>query len=100
MTISFALHQFPPAIIRHAVWLHRRFTVRNRDLEDLLAERRLDVSLRSSAAVGIEVRANRFANTYLRAYNATLESDCAEGPPRDYNSHPVDRCRHSDRELR
>src|SRR5271166_2402069 len=27
MTISFARHQFPPAIIRHAVWLYMRFTL-------------------------------------------------------------------------
>ena len=39
MTISFARHQFPPAIIRHAVWLYVRFTLSYRDVEDLLAER-------------------------------------------------------------
>src|SRR6201987_111674 len=44
MTISFARHQFPPAIIRHAVWLYMRFTLSYRDIEDLLAERGLDIS--------------------------------------------------------
>ena len=44
MEISFARHQFPPDIIRHAVWLCLRFTVSFRDVEDLLAERGLDVS--------------------------------------------------------
>jgi putative transposase len=44
MTISFARHQFSPAIIRHAVWLDVRFTLSYRDVEDLLAERGLDVS--------------------------------------------------------
>ena len=44
MTISFARHQVPPAIIRHAVWLYVRFTLSYRDVEDLLAERGLDVS--------------------------------------------------------
>ena len=34
----------PPAIIRHAVWLFIRFTLSYRDVEDLLAERGLDVS--------------------------------------------------------
>ena len=43
-TISFARHQFPPDIIRHAVWLYLRFTLSFRDVEDLLAERGLDVS--------------------------------------------------------
>jgi putative transposase len=44
MTISFARHLFPPAIIWHAVWLYARFTLSYRDVEDLLAERGLDVS--------------------------------------------------------
>ena len=44
MTISFARHQFPPAIIQHTVWLYVRFTLSYRDVEDLLAERGLDVS--------------------------------------------------------
>jgi hypothetical protein len=44
MTISFARHQFPPDIIRHAVWLYLRFTLSYRDVEDLLPERGLDIS--------------------------------------------------------
>src|SRR5208283_5435535 len=44
MTISFARHQFPPAIIQHAVWLYVRFTLSFRDVEDLLAERGPDLS--------------------------------------------------------
>jgi putative transposase len=43
MEISFARHQFPPDIIRHAVWLYPRFTLSFRDVEDLLAGRGLDV---------------------------------------------------------
>jgi putative transposase len=42
--ISYARHQFPPVIIQHAVWLYLRFTLSYRDVEDLLAERGLDVS--------------------------------------------------------
>jgi putative transposase len=44
MTISFARHHFPPAVIRHAVWLYARFMLSYRDVEDLPAERGLDVS--------------------------------------------------------
>jgi putative transposase len=40
-TISFARHQFPPAIIQHAVWLYVRFSLSYRDVEDLLSERGL-----------------------------------------------------------
>jgi putative transposase len=43
MKLSFARHQFPLDIIRHAVWLYLRFTLSFRDVEDLLAERGLDV---------------------------------------------------------
>ena len=42
--ISFKRHRFPPEIIQHAVWLYARFTVSFRDVEDLLAERGIDVS--------------------------------------------------------
>jgi putative transposase len=37
-------HRFPPEIIQHAIWLYLRFTVSYRDVEELLAERGLDVS--------------------------------------------------------
>ncbi len=37
-------HRFPPDVIRHAVWLYLRFTLSFRDVEDLLAERGLEVS--------------------------------------------------------
>ena len=42
--ISFKRRRFPPEVIRHAVWLYARFTLSFRDVEDLLAERGLDVS--------------------------------------------------------
>ena len=42
--ISFKRHRFPPEIIQHAVWLYARFTLSFRDVEDLLAERGIDVS--------------------------------------------------------
>ncbi len=42
--ISYARHRFPPNVIQHAVWLYLRFTLSYRDVEDILAERGLDVS--------------------------------------------------------
>ena len=42
--ISYARHRFPPELIRHAVWLYLRFTLSYRDVEELLAERGLDIS--------------------------------------------------------
>jgi transposase-like protein len=43
-TVSFRRHRFPPGIIQHAIWLYLRFTLSYRDVEELLAERGLDVS--------------------------------------------------------
>ena len=43
-TISYRRHRFHPDIIRRAVWLYFRFTMSFRDVEDLLAERGIDVS--------------------------------------------------------
>src|SRR3984893_4023129 len=37
-------HRFPPEIIQHAIWLYLRFTLSYRDVEELLAERGLDIS--------------------------------------------------------
>src|ERR687894_2424682 len=42
--ISYARHKFPPEVIRQAVWLYLRFTLSYRDVEDLPAERGLEVS--------------------------------------------------------
>jgi transposase-like protein len=42
--ISYARHQYPPEIIRQAIWLYLRFTLSYRDVEELLAERGLEVS--------------------------------------------------------
>ena len=40
-------HRFPPVVIQHAVWLYLRFTLSYRDVEELLAERGLDMSYES-----------------------------------------------------
>ena len=42
--ISYRGHRFPPIVIQRAVWLYLRFTLSYRDVEELLAERGLDVS--------------------------------------------------------
>jgi transposase-like protein len=42
--LSYRRHRFPAEIIQHAIWLYLRFTLIYRDVEELLAERGLDVS--------------------------------------------------------
>ena len=43
-SLSYRRHRFPAEIIQHAMWLYLRFTLNYRDVEELLAERGLDVS--------------------------------------------------------
>jgi hypothetical protein len=47
--ISYRRHRFPPVVIQHAVWLYLRFTLSYRDVEELLAERGLDLSYEAFA---------------------------------------------------
>ena len=43
-TVSYRRHRFPAEVIQHAVWLYFRFPLSFRDVEDLLAQRGIDVS--------------------------------------------------------
>ena len=43
-SLSYRGHRFPAPIIQHAIWLYIRFTLSYRDVEELLAERGLDLS--------------------------------------------------------
>ncbi len=54
-------HRFPPEIIQYAVWLHHRFNLSHRDIEDLLAERGIEVSHES-----IRLWCNKFGPHYAR----------------------------------
>jgi transposase-like protein len=42
--LSYRRHRFPAPIIQHAIWLYLRFTLSYRDVEELIAERGLEVS--------------------------------------------------------
>jgi putative transposase len=42
--LSFKRHRFPADVIRHAVWLYFRFTLSFRDVDELLAQRGIEVS--------------------------------------------------------
>ena len=42
--LSFKRHRFPADVIVHAVWLYFRFTLSFRDVEEMLAERGIEVS--------------------------------------------------------
>ena len=65
--ISFKRQRFPPEIIQHAVWLYGRFTLSYRDIEDLLAQRGIEVSnetvrrwsLKFGGSVSVNLRHSR-----------------------------------------
>jgi len=59
--ISYHRHRFPPEIIQSTVWLYSKFTLSYRDIEDLLAERGLDVSYET-----IRRWVNKFGSSYAR----------------------------------
>ncbi|WP_421738820.1 IS6 family transposase [Caulobacter sp.] len=42
--LSFKRHRFPTEVIKHALWLYFRFSLSLRDVEELLAERGIEVS--------------------------------------------------------
>ena len=54
-------HRFPSEIIQYAVWLYYRFNLSFRDIEDLLAERGIDVSYES-----IRLWCNKFGPKYAK----------------------------------
>ncbi len=54
-------YRFPPEIIQYAVWLYHRFNLSHRDIEDLLAEREIDVSYEA-----IRLWCNKFGSEYAR----------------------------------
>ena len=65
--ISYSRDRFRPAIIQHAIWLYFRFPLSFRDVEELLAERGIDVSyetirrwiLKFGPAIAANVRSRR-----------------------------------------
>jgi hypothetical protein len=42
--LSYHRHRYPSIVIQHAIWLYFRFALSYRDVEDMLAERGIDVS--------------------------------------------------------
>jgi putative transposase len=68
--LSYCRHRFPPPIIQHAIWLYRRFTLSYRDVEDLLAERGLDLSY--------ELQRNLVPRSTLRIFRAEAAPQWSE----------------------
>lgn len=58
---TYKRHRFPPAIIQYAVWLYHRFNLSHRDIEDLLAERGIEISYES-----VRLWCNKFGPHFSR----------------------------------
>jgi len=67
--ISYKRHRFPPAIIRHAVWLYFRFIVSLRDVEEMLALRVIEVSYEAIRCWTIKLGPKIAANLRRRKSN-------------------------------
>ena len=65
--LSYVRHRFSTSVIQRAVWLHFRFSLSFRDVEEMLAERGIDVSyetirrwvLKFGPAIAANVRSRR-----------------------------------------
>ena len=57
--ISFKRHRFPADVIRQAVWLYFRFTLSIRDVEELLAQRGIEVLAALGKLAGAYVQVSR-----------------------------------------
>src|SRR3712207_3143098 len=91
--ISYRRHRFPAEIIRHAIWLYLRFTLSYRDVEELLAERGLDVSyetvrrwvLKFGPAYARNLRRQRLrpsdSGTWTRWWSRSGAGACTSGEP-------------------
>ena len=55
-SLSYRGHRFPAFIIQHAIWLYLRFTLSYRDVEEMLAERGLDLSYENDPGLGARIR--------------------------------------------
>jgi len=60
-TPSYKRHRFPKEVISYAVWLYFRFCLSHRDIEDLLAERGIQVSYEA-----IRLWCLKFGHAYAR----------------------------------
>ena len=62
-------HRFPVEIIQYAVWLYYRFNMSHRDIEDLLAEKGVDVTYES-----IRLWCNKFGPNKLSIWGVNIKA--------------------------
>ena len=75
--ICYRRHRFPGAIIQHAVWLYFRFPLSYRDVEDLLSERGIDVTLICDSMAAQVMREGRVQAVVTGADRIAANGDVA-----------------------
>jgi transposase-like protein len=93
--LSFKRHRFPADVVRYAVWLYFRFTLSFRDVEELLAERGIEISYETIRAWTIKFGPQTAENLKARSPPPSPrwhldEMACAIGGKRMYLWHAVD----------
>ena len=91
--LSYRRHRFLPEIIQHAIWLYLRLTLSYRDVEELLAERGLDLSYETvrrwvlkfgpliARSCGSAVPARAIDGNWTRWLFGSPASGCTSGVP-------------------
>lgn len=85
--LSFKRHRFPADVIRQAAFLYFRFTLSLRDVEELMAQRGVEVSYetirrwiaRSGRQIAVNLRRRRSAPAAL-AFSSALITGCVPNP--------------------
>ena len=73
--LCYRRHRFPPEIIQPAIWVYLRFTLNYRDVEELLAERGLDISYETVQRWVFEIRPDDCATAAPVSASAPRPSD-------------------------
>lgn len=76
----FKRHRFPAEIIAHAVWLFYRFPLSLRNVEDLLAERGIEVSFQTVSEWAVKFGLE-FARKLRRRSRGNFADKCWDGRP-------------------
>src|SRR5712664_3614762 len=84
-------YRFPPEIIQRAIWFYYRFTLSLRDVEELLAERRIEVTyetirqwvIQFGPAIARDLRSRRPRphSLWMRCSSRSAASGCICGEP-------------------
>ena len=77
--LSYHRHRYPSIVIQQAIWLYFRFALSYRDVEDMVAERDIDVSNETVRRWALKFRAIIEREVLLSLPSHQLESPVSDG---------------------